>query len=308
MSKKNGIQLLFLLLSVLFLGCKHTQKTTISQPSANLNNNGPSKPEVAELVKKYPKENLVLIETSMGNMVARLFNETPAHRDNFSKLVEKNYYDSLLFHRVISNFMIQGGDPDSKKAKAGQKLGDGDIGYTVPAEFKPENLFHKKGMLCAARESDDINPKKASSACQFYIVQGKKFDDAGLKLVEYRVNRDLRTRLRNELLEADRNQPLKEEQARLKKEGKKDSLLLVEKIDSLIAPYYEKSPHYVFSEAQKTVYKTIGGTPHLDGSYTVYGEVVWGLDVVDRIAAEETDPNDRPIQDIRMHMKMLKKY
>jgi cyclophilin family peptidyl-prolyl cis-trans isomerase len=309
MSKKNGIQFLFLLLSIFFLGCKHTQTVTANQPSNGLNTKGPSKSDLAELVKKYPKQNLVLIETPMGAMAVRLFNETPAHRDNFIKLVEKGYYDSLLFHRVISSFMIQGGDPDSKRAKAGQKLGDRDLGYTVPAEFKPDTFYHKKGMLCAARENDDINPQKASSACQFYIVQGKKFDDAGLKLTEYRVNRDLRARLRNELLEVESNKPLKEEQARLKKEGKKDSLAIVEKkIDELVSPYYEKSPHYVFSEYQKTLYKTVGGTPHLDGSYTVYGEVVWGLSVIDRIAAAETDANDRPIQDIRMKMKMLKKY
>jgi peptidyl-prolyl cis-trans isomerase B (cyclophilin B) len=308
MSKKNSFQLLFLLLSLVFFACKHRQKTTTNKPSTVLNNIELTKSDITALVKKYPDENLILIKTPMGEMVARLFNETPAHRDNFIRLVERKFYDSLLFHRVISDFMIQGGDPDSKKAKTGQKLGDGDIGYTVPAEFN-NTLFHKKGMLCAAREGDDINPMKASSACQFYIVQGKKFTDESMKTVEYRVNRDMRTKLKNDLLEVDKNRYLKEEEDRFKKEGKKDSLALTQKkIDALISPYYEETAHYVFSETQRETYKTLGGTPHLDGSYTVYGEIVWGLSVIDKIATSQTDPNDRPIQDIRMSVSILKKH
>ncbi|MCD6068852.1 MAG: peptidylprolyl isomerase [Bacteroidetes bacterium] len=308
MSKKNSFQLLFLLLSLVFFACKHRQKTTTNKPSTVLNNIELTKSDITALVKKYPDENLILIKTPMGEMVARLFNETPAHRDNFIRLVEHKFYDSLLFHRVISDFMIQGGDPDSKKAKTGQKLGDGDIGYTVPAEFN-NTLFHKKGMLCAAREGDDINPMKASSACQFYIVQGKKFTDESMKTVEYRVNRDIRTKLKNDLLEVDKNRYLKEEENRFKNEGKKDSLALTQKkIDALISPYYEKTAHYVFSERQRETYKTLGGTPHLDGSYTVYGEIVWGLPVIDKIATSQTDSNDRPMQDIRMSVSILKKH
>lgn len=196
-----------------------------------------------KLKKKDRKRDIEMVTTE-GTIVLRLSDSTPLHRDNFLRLVKSKYYDSVLFHRVIKNFMIQGGDPDSKRAAAGVALGEGGPGYTIPAEFRT-TLFHKKGVLAAAR---DNNPEKASSASQFYIVQGKKFTDAGLDSVEtFRLKRKL---------PAD----------------------------------------------QREVYKTIGGTPHLDQNYTVYGEVVRGLDVVDRIAAVPTSrtPPDRPVTDVRI--------
>ena len=162
MCKKKYLILPFLISIFVFYGCKSGKSVTSTA-------NSPSEPSklsasaLKELKEKYSTENLVIISTPYGEMIARLFNETPQHRDNFLKLTENKFYDSLLFHRVINNFMIQGGDPDSKAAKADKILGDGDLGYTVPAEFKPE-LFHKKGMLCAARNGDDVNPEKASSA------------------------------------------------------------------------------------------------------------------------------------------------
>lgn len=195
----------------------------------------------------------VQLTTDSGIIVLRLYDKTPLHRDNFIKLVKQHYFDSLLFHRVIKNFMIQGGDPNSKNAKPKIQLGNGGPGYTIPAEFD-STLFHKKGVLAAARTGDNENPKKASSGSQFYIVQGKVFTDAGLDSVET---------------------------FRLK--GRK------------IPP------------AQREVYKTIGGTPHLDMNYTVFGEVESGLDVVDKIAAAPRDSNNRPLEDIRMKMKLLKK-
>ena len=196
-----------------------------------------------------PKHQYVKIETSMGTCIVRLYNETPLHRDNFIKLAKKHVYDGTLFHRVISNFMIQGGDPDSKTAKPGAMLGEGDVGYTVPAEFR-DSLFHKKGVLAAAR---DDNPEKASSGCQFYIVQGKKFTDEELNALETN---------------------------RLK---------------------------FKIPEWQRAVYKSIGGTPHLDRNYTVYGEVVKGLEMLDGIAAMVTDPNNRPVTDVSMKVKVLKR-
>jgi len=200
-------------------------------------------------VKKKDRKRDVLIQTTMGDIVIRLSDSTPLHRDNFLKLVKVGYYDSLLFHRVIQNFMIQGGDPNSKRAAAGAPLGNGGPGYTVPAEFRP-TLFHKKGVLSAARTGDNINPQKASSGSQFYIVQGKIFTDAGLDSVEtFRMN------------------------------GRK------------------------IPAAQREVYKTIGGTPHLDQGYTVYGEVVKGIDIVDQIASVQTSKGrdiDRPLQDVRI--------
>ncbi len=193
------------------------------------------------------KKDVELI-TSKGSITLRLYDSTPLHRDNFLKLVKTGYYDSVLFHRVIKNFMVQAGDPQSKTAPAGQALGNGGPGYTIPAEIRP-SLFHKKGVLAAARMGDDVNPKKESSGSQFYVVQGKIFTDAGLDSLEV---------------------------GRLK--GRKIPL-----------------PH-------REVYKTIGGTPHLDQSYTVFGEVVKGLEVVDSIATTVTSrtPPDRPVTDVEI--------
>ena len=193
----------------------------------------------------------VKIETSYGDMVVKLYNETPLHRDNFMKLVKEGTYDGLLFHRVINQFMIQGGDPKSRTAKPGQMLGDGELGYTIPAEFVP-GLFHKKGALAAARQGDEVNPKKASSSCQFYIVQGTTWDANRLKMVEQRMGKS-----------------------------------------------------YTPEEAE--VYATLGGTPFLDGDYTVFGEVVEGMEVIDKIAAVPCGPMDRPVEDVKMKMSIIEK-
>lgn len=191
----------------------------------------------------------VRIETPYGDMVVKLYDETPKHRDNFIKLVKGGFYDNLLFHRVIENFMIQGGDPDSKDAPAGKMLGVGDVGYTVPAEFVP-GLYHKKGALSAARQGDAVNPAKASSGCQFYIVQGQVYPQEMFSMFESR--------------------------------GLK------------------------LNDEQKQLYSTVGGTPHLDGDYTVFGEVIEGLDVIDKIAAVQTDRADRPVEDVWMKMRIEK--
>ena len=192
------------------------------------------------------------MQTSMGDIVIRLSDSTPLHRDNFLKLVKVGFYDSVMFHRVIKNFMIQSGDPDSKRAQPGIPLGNGGPGYTVPAEFRA-TLFHKKGVIAAARMGDNVNPEKASSGSQFYIVQGKTFSDAELDALET-------GRMNGRKIPAD----------------------------------------------QREVYKTIGGTPHLDQGYTVFGEVISGLDVVDKIAAVQTGPGDKPLKDIKMTMKIVK--
>ena len=208
------------------------------------------------IVRKKDRKKDVLLQTSYGEIIVRLSDSTPLHRDNFIKLVKKGYYDSTLFHRVIQNFMIQSGDPNSKNAPAGQPLGNGGPGYTVPSEFRV-SLFHKKGVIAAARMGDNMNPQKASSGSQFYIVHGKIFTDAGLDSVEtYRLA------------------------------GKK---LPVE---------------------HRSAYKTIGGSPHLDQNYTVFGEVIKGLDVVDKIAAVLTSKGqdrDRPVEDIRITKAKLVK-
>ncbi|MBP5547153.1 MAG: peptidylprolyl isomerase [Bacteroidales bacterium] len=194
----------------------------------------------------------VELQTSYGKIVLLLYDDTPLHRDNFIKLVNDKVYDGLLFHRVIEGFMIQGGDPDSKNAKAGQMLGEGDLGYTIPAEFR-ENHINKRGALCAARQGDDVNPKKESSASQFYIVQGRTWNDDDMNMMERRFGK-----------------------------------------------------HY--TAEQRKIYAEEGGAPHLDGDYTVYGEVVEGMDVVDRIAAAKRDRFDRPLEDIKIiSAKVIKK-
>jgi cyclophilin family peptidyl-prolyl cis-trans isomerase len=194
----------------------------------------------------------VEITTDKGIMVVRLSDSTPLHRDNFLKLAKQGYFDSMLFHRVIKNFMIQSGDPNSKHAKAGEALGNGDPGYTIPAEFRA-SLFHKKGAIAAARTGDDVNPKKASSGSQFYIVEGGKYPEQKLDTIEV----------------------------------------------------YSKKK---LSPEQRQAYKTIGGTPWLDGGYTVFGEVVIGLDVIDSIAVARTDSIDRPVTDIHiLKMKLIKR-
>lgn len=273
---------------------------------------------------------LVLIETPHGPIKIRLYNQTPKHRDMFVKLASEGFYDSLLFHRVIEGFMIQGGDPDSRKAKPGQRLGDGDVvkwsrfdmdSPLLPFHFiwlpyfdwiEPEfhkDLFHKRGVLAAARESDDKNPRKKSSACQFYITQGRgPLSDRDLQLYEWRINGALRTQIKDSLLNLLANAALKAHYQSYKLRKQNDSLVYVQRVlDSLVAPLYAQLPHYTFSEEQVKVYKQIGGTPHLDGNYTVYGEVIYGMDVVDLIAGSATDKNDRPLTDIRMKVTVLRK-
>lgn len=249
----------------------------------------------------------ILLSTPYGNMKIKLFEETPLHKANFLKLVKQGLYDSLLFHRVINNFMIQGGDPDSKYANDTVLLGNGDVGYWVPAEFNPK-LYHKKGVLAAAREGDDVNPKKKSSGCQFYIVKGKTYDSSALKKAEIRVNREVITKINYTVGFGGKSPALKAYYIRLYTQGKTDSLNAAVKqlTDPVCIEEYNKTKHYTFSPEQKKVYSTIGGTPHLDNNYTVFGEVIEGLDVIDKIAAVKTDKNDRPKENIRMKMTIIK--
>jgi peptidylprolyl isomerase len=252
---------------------------------------------------------LVLIKTQYGDIKVRLSNQTPLHRDNFIKLVQQHFYDSLLFHRIIAGFMIQGGDPYSKHAKQFVVLGDSDNKYNIPAEITP-NLFHKKGMLCAAREGDDVNPLHASSGCQFYITQGRgPLSDKDLQLYEYRINKKIRTHLKDSILQTPEYKTIAKKRQYYKQNKISDSLLLIEKmLDEKINPVYIITPHYTFTPAQIQAYKKVGGTPHLDGSYTVFGEVLQGMNVVDKITEVETDTHDRPLYDIRMKVVLLRNH
>lgn len=247
----------------------------------------------------------ILIETGYGNMTLKLYEETPLHKANFLKLVKEGYFDSLMFHRVITNFMIQGGDHLSKRAKPGDSLGHGDIGYSIPAEFNA-NIYHKKGSLCAARESDDINPKKESSATQFYIVMGKVRTPEDLKKYEDRINKTHYTNCAREFTKTEEGKQLKQNYNRLKAENKTDSATQVNAfIEDRIKTEHLKTPEYKFNAQQTELYTTVGGTPHLDGTYTVFGEVIEGIGVIDKIAAAETDKRDRPLEDIRMKVRLL---
>jgi cyclophilin family peptidyl-prolyl cis-trans isomerase len=250
------------------------------------------------------KDPIILISTTYGDIRIKLFHQTPLHTKNFVKLTKKGYFNETLFHRVIKNFMIQGGDPDSKTAKPGQLLGDGGPKYTIPFEYNPL-LFHKKGMLAAAREGDDVNPLRASSASQFYIVVGKVFDDAGLDKVEKRINTMQKTNLMWNYIAS--NAVLKERLAGYKKNDTIAYNRQLKQLSLLADSLYKEKKQYVIPEAEREVYKTIGGTPHLDASYSIFGEVVEGMDVVEKISLTATDKNDRPLDNIVMKVRVLKR-
>ena len=248
----------------------------------------------------------VIIETNSGIIKLKLYEETPLHKANFIKLVKQKFYDSLLFHRVINSFMIQGGDPDSKRANDTAMLGMSDVGYWIPAELN-KKLYHKKGRLCAAREGEDVNPKKESSGCQFYIVMGKTYDSVALKKAEIRVNREVVSKINYTTAFGGKSETLKKQYFRLLYENKEDSLKYYARqlTDLYSIKEYYKTPHYTFTKEQKKIYSTIGGTPHLDNGYTVFGEVIEGLEIIDKIAGVKTDKRDRPLQNIRMTIKLV---
>ncbi len=221
--------------------------TSCSSPKKVKTDNDTASPESTaqtSLKNNTDKMTKVLLKTSFGDITIALYDETPKHKENFLKLVNDKFYDGVLFHRIIQGFMIQGGDPDSKNAKPGQQLGAGDIGYKIPAEIV-NGRFHKRGAVAAAREGDQVNPQKASSGCQFYIVDGTVYDNDKMDMISQRTGK-------------------------------------------------------TFSSEQVEAYTTIGGAPWLDGDYTVFGEVVSGMDVVDKIAAQKKDRNDRPLEDIKI--------
>ncbi len=246
------------------------------------------------------KENLVKIECEYGTMVVRLYDDTPQHRDNFMKLVKEGFYNDLLFHRVIKDFMVQGGDPDSKDAPAGKQLGAGDVGYTVPAEFVYPTHYHKKGALAAARQGDQVNPEKRSSGCQFYIVQGKKYNENELNQMERALGQKAMQARFDQLVQENKDSikamRINRDQAGLQ--------ALQDKLVKTVETEFKDKQSIKMPEQMRKDYMEIGGTPFLDNEYTVFGEVVEGLDVIDKIAAVETNPGDRPKTDIKMKVKM----
>ena len=241
------------------------------------------------------KRTLVKLETTMGNITVALYNETPKHRDNFIKLVKEGVYDSTLFHRVIKQFMIQAGDPDSKNASDTAMLGSGDVGYTIPAEFNPK-FFHKKGVLAAARQGDDVNPEKASSGCQFYIVTGRKFTEPQLLGMENKINEQHEEALFDSLARQHMKEIYK-----MRKAGDNAGLLeLQDTLEAQARELADKEEKFRFTPEQIKAYSTVGGAPHLDGSYTVFGEVTEGMKVVENIEIAKTNRADRPVENIRI--------
>jgi len=245
---------------------------------------------------KKDTQSIVRFETNYGKISVKLYDETPKHRDNFLKLVNEGFYSGVLFHRVIADFMIQAGDPDSKDAKSGKSLGSGDVGYTIPAEFVYPQFYHKRGVLSAARQGDESNPKKASSGCQFYIVQGRTFTDKELDSIEKSNKNKLEEALFHEMLKTrqDEVKRYRMERSQPKLDALRDSILVG------VREQMQKNPTYKLTEQQRNDYKTLGGTPHLDGEYTVFGEVIEGLDVVTKISKVKTGRNDRPVEDIKV--------
>lgn len=252
---------------------------------------------------KKNKEPIVEVTTKFGVIKLKLYNETPQHRDNFLKLVDEEYFDSLLFHRVMVNFMIQGGDPDSKGAPAGKQLGNGGPGYQIDAEFVP-SLYHKKGALAAAREPDNVNPEKKSAGSQFYIVQGQVWDSAQMAMFENRFVEQFRSEEFKKYLDLPENKDLKVNYMQAIKSGDR---LTSSDIKNKSKPIIDKTMEkYKFTEEQKEVYMTVGGTPFLDHNYTVFGELIEGWEVLDAIAAVRVDKNNRPFEDIVMSIRVVK--
>lgn len=243
----------------------------------------------------------LLIETSKGNITVKLYNETPLHRDNFIKLANEGFYEGTLFHRVIKNFMIQGGDPESKNAPAGKMLGTGDTGYTIPAEFVYPKYFHKKGVLSAARQGDEVNPERKSSGCQFYIVTGQVYTPTQLDGMEKQLNQ---MKLKN-VFDALARQHMKE----IYKMRKANDIASLQQLqDQLIAEAEAQvtgEAPFKFTPEQVEAYTTLGGTPHLDNQYTVFGEVTEGMDIVDAIQQVKTNRADRPEEDVVIRKVIL---
>lgn len=279
---KKHIQLAFIALFIFALAsCGGSENKTETKSEVNLEGN----------------DYLVTIKTDLGEMKAILFDKTPLHKENFIKLVNEGFYDSLLFHRVIQGFMIQGGDPNSKAAGPQDRLGNGGPGYTIPAEFDT-SLFHKKGALSAARLGDQVNPERASSGSQFYIVQGQVVPQATTQL-----NMQALSQCVTDLRRNDPDNPLNKQLEDAFNEGGDE--MFRAKAMELAEELSEATGNKLRMSAKEVeVYTTIGGTPFLDGAYTVFGQVIQGLEVLDQIAAVQTAPGDRPISDVRMFVSI----
>ena len=240
------------------------------------------------------------ISTTLGDIIVKLYDETPLHRDNFIKLAKKGYYDGTIFHRVIKNFMIQGGDPQSKNPTPDGHYGTGGPDYTIEAEILP-GLYHKRGALAAARQGDEVNPERRSSGSQFYIVWGQTYNAGQMKQLSKQLEMQAQQQIFNQLVAENRSKIME-----LRRNRDQEGLMelqndLVAQTQAIAA----EQPSQGLTEAQQQLYSTMGGTPHLDGQYTVFGEVIEGLDVVGNIQETATRPGDRPKEDIFMNISIV---
>lgn len=253
---------------------------------------------------KAESDTLVVISTEYGNIKFKLYKDTPVHRHNFITLVRQGFYDNLLLHKVISGFIIQGGDPNSKNASDQQELGSGELNYTLPPEIKKVH-YHKKGALAAARKGDDINPEKFSSACQFFIVHGKNYSQEELNSLESRMKSQIKQNIMWKYLNTKGNEDLKKRYLAHQQQKNSDSLNSINtRLRPVIDEEYGKQKPFQFSDIQRADYERIGGAPRLDESYTVFGEVIEGIEVIDRIAEVEVKGNNRPVKNIVMKISI----
>lgn len=251
--------------------------------------------------QKNDGDALVLIKTEFGDMKLKLYSDTPEHKKNFIKLIDEGYYDDLLFHRVIKSFMVQGGDPKSKNAQPGARLGSGSPGYTIPAEINPKH-FHKKGALAAARKGGSSNPEKRSGGSQFYIIQGSVYTTGKLDSMEMMMN----SRLKSDLMKKTFTAATAELNEYRTNNDQAGFNMRIADLRAQVDSVYEASVKVTFSPEQREAYTTIGGYPSLDNEYTVFGEMIEGFDVLDKIAALEVDKANRPTNDVKMEIELIK--
>ena len=270
--------------------------------AVTLNKSRSSSKNIKEMTKQNkPGDVLVEIKTTEGDLTVRLFGDTPRHRDNFVKLAKEGYYNGVLFHRVINEFMVQTGDPDSKTAPAGKMLGSGGPGYDIEAEIVYPTHFHKRGALAAARQGDQVNPERRSSGSQFYIVTGKAYNDSTLNQMERQLQMMQKQNIFNDLAREHRDSimTLRRNRDQAGLQALQDELVAITEKKAAEAPAR-------LTSVQREAYTTTGGTPHLDNQYTVFGEVVDGMDVIDKIEKVETDSHDRPLKDVKiLSMRVL---
>lgn len=270
--------------------------------AVTLNKSRSSSKNIKEMTKQNkPGDVLVEIKTTEGDLTVRLFGDTPRHRDNFVKLAKEGYYNGVLFHRVINEFMVQTGDPDSKTAPAGKMLGSGGPGYDIEAEIVYPTHFHKRGALAAARQGDQVNPERRSSGSQFYIVTGKAYNDSTLNQMERQLQMMQKQNIFNDLAREHRDSimTLRRNRDQAGLQALQDELVAITEKKAAEAPAR-------LTAEQREAYTTTGGTPHLDNQYTVFGEVVDGMDVIDKIEKVETDSHDRPLKDVKiLSMRVL---